>query len=61
MKTAIVDVKAREMLDSRGNPKVEVDLTLADCSFGRAAVPSGASTGAYYCPSGMGSSPRCLL
>jgi enolase len=47
MKTAIVDVKAREILDSRGNPTVEVDVTLADCSFGRAAVPSGASTGAY--------------
>ena len=47
MNTAIVDVKAREILDSRGNPTVEVDVTLADGSFGRAAVPSGASTGAY--------------
>ncbi|MDD2400920.1 MAG: phosphopyruvate hydratase [Clostridia bacterium] len=44
---AIVDVYAREILDSRGNPTVEVDVTLEDGSFGRAAVPSGASTGAY--------------
>lgn len=43
--TAIVDVKAREILDSRGNPTVEVDLTLACGAKGRAAVPSGASTG----------------
>jgi len=43
--TAIVDVKAREILDSRGNPTVEVDVTLACGSTGRAAVPSGASTG----------------
>ncbi|MDE2465435.1 MAG: phosphopyruvate hydratase [Alphaproteobacteria bacterium] len=45
--TAIVDVTAREILDSRGNPTVEVDVTLEDGSFGRAAVPSGASTGAH--------------
>ena len=45
--TAIVDVHAREILDSRGNPTVEVDVTLEDGSFGRAAVPSGASTGAH--------------
>jgi enolase len=45
--TAIVDVFAREILDSRGNPTVEVDVHLEDGSFGRAAVPSGASTGAY--------------
>ncbi len=45
--TEIVDVHAREILDSRGNPTVEVDVTLEDGSFGRAAVPSGASTGAY--------------
>ena len=45
--TAIVDVVAREILDSRGNPTVEVDLTLEDGSMGRAAVPSGASTGAH--------------
>ena len=43
----IADIYAREILDSRGNPTVEVDVTLADGSFGRAAVPSGASTGAY--------------
>jgi enolase len=45
--TAIVDVHAREILDSRGNPTVEVDVLLEDGSFGRAAVPSGASTGAH--------------
>lgn len=43
----IVDIYAREILDSRGNPTVEVDVVLEDGSFGRAAVPSGASTGAY--------------
>ena len=43
--TAIVDVHARTVIDSRGNPTVEVDVTLEDGSFGRAAVPSGASTG----------------
>ncbi len=43
--TDIVDVKARQILDSRGNPTVEVDVTLACGAFGRAAVPSGASTG----------------
>jgi enolase len=47
MFTTIVDVKAREILDSRGNPTVEVDVTLDDGSFGRFAVPSGASTGAH--------------
>jgi enolase len=47
MFTTIIDVKAREILDSRGNPTVEVDVTLDDGSFGRAAVPSGASTGAH--------------
>jgi len=45
--TAIVDIYAREILDSRGNPTVEVDVTLEDGSSGRAAVPSGASTGAH--------------
>ena len=45
--TEIVDVYAREILDSRGNPTVEVDVTLEDGSSGRAAVPSGASTGAH--------------
>jgi enolase len=43
----IIDIVAREILDSRGNPTVEVDVTLDDGSFGRAAVPSGASTGAH--------------
>jgi enolase len=43
----IVDIHARQILDSRGNPTVEVDVTLEDGSTGRAAVPSGASTGAY--------------
>jgi enolase len=47
MFTLIIDVTAREILDSRGNPTVEVDVTLEDGGFGRAAVPSGASTGAY--------------
>jgi enolase len=47
MFTTIVDVAAREILDSRGNPTVEVDVLLDDGSFGRAAVPSGASTGAH--------------
>lgn len=45
--TAIVDIVARQIFDSRGNPTVEADVTLEDGSFGRAAVPSGASTGAY--------------
>ena len=45
--TLIVDVHARQILDSRGNPTVEVDVTLEDGSMGRAAVPSGASTGAH--------------
>ena len=45
--TEIVDILAREILDSRGNPTVEVDVILEDGAFGRAAVPSGASTGAH--------------
>src|SRR5947199_41161 len=45
--TAIVDIIAREILDSRGGPTVEVDVRLEDGSMGRAAVPSGASTGAH--------------
>jgi enolase len=45
--TAIVDIIGREILDSRGNPTVEVDVVLEDGSMGRAAVPSGASTGAH--------------
>jgi enolase len=47
MSSTIVDIQARQILDSRGNPTVEVDVTLGDGSFGRAAVPSGASTGVH--------------
>ena len=47
MSSTIVDIRARQILDSRGNPTVEVDVELADGSFGRAAVPSGASTGVH--------------
>ena len=47
MTTAIIDIFAREILDSRGNPTIEVDVTLEDGTQGRAAVPSGASTGAH--------------
>ena len=43
----IADIKAREILDSRGNPTVEVDIMLESGAFGRAAVPSGASTGSF--------------
>ena len=46
MSTEIVGIRAREILDSRGNPTVEADVHLAGGAFGRAAVPSGASTGA---------------
>jgi enolase len=45
--STIKQVKAREILDSRGNPTVEVDITFKDGSFGRSAVPSGASTGSH--------------
>src|SRR3954463_8014219 len=45
--TAIIHVHGRQILDSRGNPTVEVEILLEDGSFGRAAVPSGASTGAF--------------
>ena len=47
MSSTILDIHARQILDSRGNPTVEVDVQLADGSFGRAAVPSGASTGVH--------------
>src|SRR5215831_9934894 len=47
MNTSIADIHAREILDSRGNPTVEADVSLGDGSLGRAAVPSGASTGAH--------------
>src|SRR5579862_8018580 len=43
----IIQIHGRQILDSRGNPTIEVDVALADGSFGRAAVPSGASTGAH--------------
>src|SRR5258705_1543108 len=45
--STILDIKAREILDSRGNPTVEVDVILAGGAIGRAAVPSGASTGEH--------------
>src|SRR5687767_15809507 len=45
--STILDISAREILDSRGNPTVEADVVLADGSVGRAAVPSGASTGEH--------------
>ncbi|MEM9682515.1 MAG: phosphopyruvate hydratase, partial [Pseudomonadota bacterium] len=45
--TAIIDILGREIIDSRGNPTVEVDVTLESGAFGRAAIPSGASTGTY--------------
>ena len=45
--SSIIDITAREILDSRGNPTVEVDVILEDGTMGRAAVPSGASTGAH--------------
>src|ERR671922_149098 len=45
--SAIADVRARQILDSRGNPTVEVDVRLDSGAFGRAAVPSGASTGQF--------------
>ena len=47
METTISNIKARQILDSRGNPTVEADVVLSDGTIGRAAVPSGASTGAY--------------
>jgi len=56
--TEIVDIVAREILDSRGNPTVEVDVTLEDGAFGRAAVPSGASTGAHEAVERRDGDPR---
>src|SRR5438477_1839704 len=47
MNTSITAITAREIIDSRGNPTVEVDVKLASGAFGRAAVPSGASTGEH--------------
>ena len=45
--TGIADIRGREILDSRGNPTIEVDVILEDGALGRAGVPSGASTGAH--------------
>src|SRR5215468_5745184 len=56
--TAIVDIHAREILDSRGNPTVEVDVTLETGTIGRAAVPSGASTGAHEAVEKRDGEPR---
>ena len=56
--TAIVDIHAREILDSRGNPTVEVDVTLETGAIGRAAVPSGASTGAHEAVERRDGGPR---
>ena len=47
MDITITNIQARQILDSRGNPTVEADVILSDGSFGRAAVPSGASTGSF--------------
>ncbi len=58
--TTIVDIHAREILDSRGNPTVEVDVLLEDGAFGRAAVPSGASTGAHEAVELRDGGPRYL-
>jgi len=56
--TAVVDIHAREILDSRGNPTVEVDVTLETGTIGRAAVPSGASTGAHEAVERRDGGPR---
>lgn len=58
--TAIIDIVGRQIFDSRGNPTVEVDVTLEDGSFGRAAVPSGASTGAHEAVELRDGGPRYL-
>ncbi|UUP19437.1 phosphopyruvate hydratase [Nitratireductor thuwali] len=58
--TAIIDIVGREILDSRGNPTVEVDVVLEDGSMGRAAVPSGASTGAHEAVELRDGGPRYL-
>ena len=59
--TAILDIHARQIIDSRGNPTVEVDVMLEDGSFGRAAVPSGASTGAYEAVELRDGDPKAFL
>ena len=58
MSDRIAALRAREILDSRGNPTVEVDLTLDDGTRGRAAVPSGASTGAHEAVERRDGDPR---
>ena len=58
---SIIDIRGRQILDSRGNPTVEVDVTLADGSFGRAAVPSGASTGAHEALEMRDGNKKCYL
>ncbi|MEQ1688668.1 MAG: phosphopyruvate hydratase, partial [Sphingopyxis sp.] len=57
--TAIIDIHGRQILDSRGNPTVEVDVLLEDGSFGRAMVPSGASTGAHEAVELRDGDPAC--
>ena len=59
--TAILNIHARQIIDSRGNPTVEVDVMLEDGSFGRAAVPSGASTGAYEAVELRDGDPKAFL
>ena len=56
--STIIDIHAREILDSRGNPTVEVDVTLEDGTMGRAAVPSGASTAFPSRYPGVGNFPQ---
>ena len=58
--SVIIDVFGREILDSRGNPTVEVEVVLEDGAFGRAAVPSGASTGAFE-PSSCATATRAAI
>jgi enolase len=59
--TSIVEIRARQILDSRGNPTVEADVLLADGGFGRAAVPSGASTGEYEAVELRDGDNKCYL
>src|SRR5271167_2330511 len=59
--TEIVEIKAREILDSRGNPTVEVDVRLSGGAMGRAAVPSGASTGVHEALELRDSDPKRYL
>ena len=61
MSSTIFDIRGRQILDSRGNPTVEVDVTLEDGSFGRAAVPSGASTGVHEAVELRDDDKKCYL